>query len=685
MRVAIPSCLTSGFAALAICVGAHIAAPLAGHAQVRGFEPSFVDTTCSPCRDFYQFANGAWLGTASFPAAFNTIGVRRDMEENVAAGVHRVLDAAAASPRAAQDPLGTFYQSCMDSARADRLGPAAIAGDLKRISSLATREALARELARMQLQGIGVPFLVWPEPDPKASTSTIAGIGQGGLGLPDRDFYLSTDSEAVALRQQYLAHIERTFRLLGAPRDGAKRTAQRVLAFETGLAAASMTAEALREVDSTYHMMTVRELDSIAPALRWKELFTTLGLRAVAAGRDSVDVGQPTFLGEVGRRVAAAPLLDWREYLTWHLANALSPYLGEALFAENFEFDRLLSGVSEPLPRWRRCAEASDFSLPDAIWEAYVTTYLSPAAQPRVSAMIEQIRAAFRARISGLAWMGDSTRAEATQKLDAVLPHVGYPDHYRDYTTLGLSIRDPFPANLLRALAGERRRQLAQIGQPVDRNEWGFTAMTVDAFYNGGPNGIFILPGMLQPPRFDPTIDEAVGYGSLGTLIGHEFTHGFDDQGRRFDSHGDLRDWWTVGDAERYEQLSQRIVDRYSAFVAVDSLHVNGRLTLGENIADIGGLAIAYDAFQRAAAAAPPVGLIDGFTPEQRFFLGYAQGWRRLYRPETMRMRTLTDPHSPPAVRINATVMNFEAFARAFGCKPGDPMALPAEQRTAIW
>jgi predicted metalloendopeptidase len=663
-------------------LGALSAVGRATAAQVAGFDRSFIDTTCSPCRDFYQYANGAWLDTASFPAAHNTIGVRRDMEERVAAAAHRILEGAADSVASAPSPLGIFYQGCMDSTGANRLGHTAIAEELRRLSGITTRRELGLAIEQLQVAGIRVPFMVWREPDPKAPVNMIAVIYQAGLQLPDRDYYLLTDSASVALRRGYRRFVERTFRLLGMPGAAAKNSATRVIALETKLASASMTLLAQRDPDSTYHMMTVRELTSLAPAIDWMRLFSRSGITSLASPDGSLDIAQPAFLREVSALMQKEPLETWRAYLTWQHVAYLNYYLGDAMFREAFGFERLLSGAEEPMPRSRRCAEAAGFLLPDAIWQSYVTSYLDPTARARVTSMTESLRAALRARMTRVAWMDDSTRIEAQAKLGDMRTHVAYPDTWRDYASLGLSLDDPFPVNLMRVMGAEQRRQLAKIGGPVDRDDWGLSAMTVDAFYDPSLNGTFILPGMLQPPRFDPAIDDAVLYGSLGTLIGHELTHGFDDQGRRYDRTGNLRDWWTADAARQFTDLSGRVVRQYSAFIAIDTLRVNGELTLGENIADIGGLAIAFDAFTLAAAGSPD---IDGFTPAQRFLLGYAQGWRRLYRPETMRLRALTDPHAPPAVRINASLMNLEAFALAFGCKPGDAMVAGPDSRIRIW
>jgi len=663
-----------------------VASPLWG--QARGFDPAFMDTTCSPCRDFYRYANGAWLDTASFPAAFNTIGVRRDMENRVTETVHQVLESAAHAPAdadASEQKLGAYYATCMDSTRQERLGAAAIAPELKRLSAVRSRRELLAAIGHLHSEGVPIPFWFGAQPDPKDATRYIGYIWQAGLGLPDRDYYLRGDPSSDSLRRAYLRHVTRTFRLLGSSTPRAASEANLVLRFETALARASMSLVTQRNPDSIYHKLTVRQLGRSAPGLDWPAYVALRGLGARMTADDSLVVAQPDFLREVGTLLTQAPLSEWQAYLRWQLANFLSPHLGSAFFREHFDFDRQFSGADEPLPRWRRCAEEADAALGDALGRGYVMVAVPADSKARVEAMVENVRAAFLDRIDRLSWMSDATKAQARRKLQAIRPHVAWPAQWRDDRELAVARDAPFPMNALAAGAFESRRQMRRIGEPVDPDEWAFSAITVDAFYNASVNGIFILPGMLQAPRFDPAADDAVNYGSLGTLIGHELTHGFDDEGRKYDAAGNLRDWWGAEDGRRFRELAGRIVSQYAAYVAVDTLHVNGELTLGENIADIGGVMIAHDAFKRSLQGKPPPGARDGFTPEQQFFLGYAQGWRRLYRPETMRLRTLTDPHSPPVWRINGSVAHMPEFARAFRCQEGAPMAFEPESRVSIW
>jgi len=387
----------------------------------------------------------------------------------------------------------------------------------------------------------------------------------------------------------------------------------------------------------------------------------------------------------VSAMVRSTPLADWRVYLRWQLAGATAPTLSSGFFNEDFQFQTVLRGVKEPLPRWKRCAAAADDALGEALGKAYVASEFSPAAKAHVVEIVDNLKEALAARIRQLDWMSDSTKAHAFAKLDAIVKKIGYPDNWRGYSTLEARGVWPYAANVLQAREFEQRRQLAKVGRAVDKTEWGMTPPTVNAYYNPSFNEIVFPAGILQPPYFDPAADDAVNYGAIGAVIGHELTHGFDDQGRQFDAQGNLRDWWTAEDARRFTERAQRVVAQFNGYVAVDTFHVNGQLTLGENIADLGGLTIAYYAFEQSLAGKPRPRDIDGFTPEQRFFLAFAQGWRNRMRPETLRLRTLTDPHSPPRWRVNGPTSNMPEFARAFGCKAGDAMLRPDSVRAEVW
>jgi len=661
-------------------------APLAAQ---HGVTRAYLDTTCAPCTDFFGFANGAWLKTAAIPAAYSSTGAGRELYDRNTETLRQVLEGAAAAVDTAHDPtlkkLGAFYASCMDSAAAERAGATPIADELRRIDAIRTRRDLQAELGRFNRLQIFTPFYFSAEADPKESSRNIGQLYQSGLGLPDRDYYLKTDPASDSLRRQYVAHVARTLRLLGTPAAVARRDARRLLQFETALAESSMTLVAQRDPNAVYHKMTVRELQALAPAIDWGGFFTAVGVPALAPGDAALDVSQPAFIRLVGARLADLPLDEWRLYLRWQLANAAAPTLSRAFFDEDFQFQRVLRGVQEPLPRWKRCAAATDDAMGEALGKAYVAGEFSAGAKAHVLEIVNNLQAALADRIQRLDWMSDSTKVQALGKLGTVLKKIGYPDTWRDYSALEARGSWPYGENVLRAREFEQQRQLAKVGHPVDRTEWGMTPPTVNAYYNPSFNEIVFPAGILQPPYFDPAVDDAVNYGAIGAVIGHEMTHGFDDQGRQFDAQGNLRDWWTATDARRFTERAQRVVAQFAGYVAVDTFHINGQLTLGENIADQGGLTIAYHAFEKSLEGKPRPPDIDGFTPEQRFFLGFAQGWRNLTRPQALRLRTLTDPHSPPRWRVNGSVSNLTEFARAFGCKAGDGMVRPDSVRAEVW
>ncbi len=680
MRLSIPRSLVL---LLSIVAGGTAAAQ-------HGVNRAYLDTTCAPCSDFFGFANGGWLKTATIPASYSSTGAGRELYDRNAETLRRVLERAAQGADTARDPtlkkLGVFYGSCMDSVGADRAGALPIAEELGRIDSIKSARDLQREMARFNRLQIFAPFYFSAETDPKASARNIGQLYQAGLGLPDRDYYLKTDPASDSLRRKYVAHVARMLVLVGTPAIASQRDAERVLRFETALAESSMTLVAQRDPNAIYHKMTVRELQTLAPAIDWVAFFRDLELPALASPDSALDVSQPAFVKLVSARAAGrAALEDWRVYLRWQLANAAAATLSSAFFNEDFQFLSVLRGTTEPLPRWKRCAQGADDAMGEALGKAYVTSEFTPAAKARVLEIVNNLQAALADRIQRLDWMSDSTKAQAQHKLGVVLKKIGYPDTWRDYATLEARGSWAYGANALRAREFEQRRQLAKIGHPVDRTEWVMSPPTVNAYYNPSFNEIVFPAGILQPPFFDPAADDATNYGAIGAVIGHEMTHGFDDQGRQFDADGNLREWWTADDAQRFAARAKRMVTQYAGYVAVDTFHVNGELTLGENIADLGGLTIAYYAFEKSLEGKPHPPDIDGFTAEQRLFLGFAQGWRNLSRPEALRLRTLTDPHSPPRWRVNGPVSDMPEFARAFGCKQGDAMMRPDSVRANVW
>ncbi len=649
---------------------------------------AFIDTTAHACTDFFQFATGAWLARDTIPAAYSSSGVARDMGDRNELVVRSVLDdvlARRASLPAGGTPrkLATFYGTCMDSSAAESAGLTPLRPVLSAIDGITTRAALVERVAELQTQGIDIGFRFGPEVGHHDAVHYVASIYQGGLGLPDRDYYFTKGPAADSTRRAFVDHVARLFELAGMPNGPeARSVAERVLAFETSLAAASMTRVQQRDPAATDHLLSVAQLRALAPHLAWPDYFRAVGQTTSIA---QLNVGMPDFVHRVDSLVADAPLADWRAYLRYHALAEAAPWLSTPFVQENFAFTSRFTGAKALLPRWKRCLRASDALLGEALGETYVGKTFSPDARARAKAVIDDIRAAFGERLRKLSWMSDSTRTQALDKLAKMGEKVGYPERWRDYGKL--QVEDgSFALNVMRANAFEWRRTINRPGAPVDTTEWSMTVPTVNAYYDPSKNEMVFPAGALSPQTFDATADDAANYGSLGgSWAGHELTHGFDDEGRHFDAHGNLRDWWTPADSLRFTQQAQLIVNQFNGFVAVDTLHVNGRLTLGENIADFGGVVTAYDALQRALARNGRPGLIEGYTPEQRYFLGYAQSWREHTRPEQLRTRVTTDPHAPARWRANAPLMNSDAFAKAFGCKPGDPMVRPPELVPHIW
>jgi len=651
------------------------------------FDTAHLDPSVSACTDFFQFANGGWLKHDTIPPAFSTSGVGKEMTDRNELVVRSVLDDAMATRQtqpagSTARKLGTFYASCMDSTRAETEGINPLRPELARIAAVSSRADLVHEITLLQPKRTGVLFGYSPEADPKDATHYIAWIGQGGLGMPDRDYYTKTDSSSAALRAKYVAHVGRILALSGESDAAATTDAQRVMSIETELAKASMTRVAQRDPNATYHKTSVSDLQKLAPAFDWPVYFRTIGVSTTPA---FVNVAQPDFFKRASELVATMPLEDWRAYLRYHLVSAASPWLSPPFVKEDFTYSALYSGAKELLPRWRRCLRVTDSRMGEALGEAYVAKTFSPQAKALAKQVIDDIRASFRDRLTALAWMSDSTRKYALMKLARMNEKVGYPDKWRDYSALEVS-EGPFAPNILRSNTFLWNRTVNRPGKPVDKTEWGMTVPTVNAYYDPSLNEMVFPAGALLPQTFDASGDMAANYGSLGgSWAGHELTHGFDDEGRHYDAEGNLRDWWVPSDSVRFTEQAQRMVDQFSGYIQVDTAHVNGKLTLGENIADYGGLLTAYDALERALNRSGQRTIIDGYTPEQRFFIAYAQSWRENTRPERLRSRVMTDPHAPAYWRTNGPVSNMAAFAKAFGCKPGDPMVHPLAVVPQIW
>jgi putative endopeptidase len=674
---------------LGALVAAALAVPAAAQttAQHHGLDPANMDTTCAPCQDFYRYANGGWLAHTQLPPDEPRYGSFTELQDRNADRLHAIVDRlAAAAPRSGpattpDQKVGDYYASCMDTAQIEAAGTAPLKGELDRVAALRSTADLIAELAHLHQIGRGAAFGFGGSPDFKNSAMTIAAATQGGLGMPDRDYYFRTDSSSTALRAAYTAHVSRVLQLLGDPPAVADSETARIMALETALARGSLTRVERRNPEANYHKMSVAAADSLTPHLEWAAFMTGAG----APATDSINVAQPGFFQALDSLLAHTAIGDWQAYLRWHVAQAASSALPRAFVDEGFSWQRELTGAEQQEPRWKRCLQATSFALGDALGQAYVHDAFPPAARARALTLVDNLIAALDDRLHTLEWMSDSTRTAALVKLRAIRKKIGYPDKWRDYAPLMVD-RGPYIGNAMRAQAFASARNTERIGKPVDRDEWSMTTPTVNASYNPTRNDITFPAGILQPPFFDPQADDAVNYGGMGAVIGHEMTHGFDDQGRRFDAAGNLRDWWTADDAAHFKDRAQRIIDQFDAYTVVDSsTHVNGRLTTGENIADLGGLKIAYAAFQRSLRGKPHPPRIDGLTAEQRFFLAWAQIWRSKSTDQSLRNLVRTDPHAPALWRVMGPLSNLPEFAAAFHCKAGDPMVRADSVRVEIW
>jgi putative endopeptidase len=670
-------------ALLALAIGGTTAG---AQVPTRPLERANMDTTCKACENFYQFANGGWMKKTVIPASYPAYGSLTEVADRNEAVVHTILEDAAHGVRSAKPgsniwKVGTFYGACMDSSRIESLGAAPLKSTLDVIDAIKTPTDVANSFGELERRAGIAPFQAGSLQDFKNANEIIATAGQSGLGLPERDYYLRTDAKSVALREKYLAHVTHTLALIGEGPDDARTHAAAVVALETKLAEASMPRVTMRDPNNIYHRMTLAEFQAIVPHLDLPHFLAQVGAERVAA----FNVRQPDFFKALDLLITSVPVADWQSYLRYHAADKASPMLSSAFVNEAFSWTQNLSGAKELRPRWKRCSGATNAMLGEAVGEEYVRRTFTPEAKARALTMVNNLRDALRERIGKLSWMSDTTKRMALVKLDAFTRKIGYPDQWRDYSAL--EIRDgEYLGNMRRATQFEDARDWAKIGRPIDKTEWSMTPPTVNAYYNPIQNEIVFPAGILQPPVFDPNADDAVNYGGMGAVIGHEMTHGFDDSGRQFDAQGNLRDWWTASDAAAYKTRAQLVSDQFDSYTVLDSAtHVNGKLTLGENIADLGGLTIAYAAFQKALAGKPRPANIDGFTPEQRFFLSYAQTWRQQMRPEQARVLINVDPHAPHYWRVNGPLSNMPEFARAFGCKSGDTMARGDAVRAQIW
>lgn len=648
------------------------------HFDVAGMDPS-----AAACNDFYQYANGGWLKANPIPAAFPSWGVANVLNEKNRDALHEILEAAAKNTAAKkgsnEQKVGDYYASCMDEAKIETEGLKPIQAELDLINKVTDQKSLQAEIAHLHSFGYNALFGSGSNRDFKNAAEVTLGIFQGGLGLPTRDYYFKDDARSKTIRDEYVKHVAKMFELMGDDTAKAASQAQAVMTLETKLAGGSKLPVELRDPEKLYHRMKLTAVNDLAPAFDWPAYFQN-----VAHSKADVNVATPEFFKVMNTELTATSIDDWKTYLRWNIINRAASALSSKIVAEDFHFKgTILQGATENLPRWKRCVATTDAALGEALGAVYVQKAFPPAAKARAMAMVRNLEAALKSDITTLSWMSDTTRKRAIVKLDAFMNKIGYPDKWRDYAALNVD-RSSYQTNRFRVGKFNEDRDWAKVGKPVDRAEWGMTPPTVNAYYNPQNNEIVFPAGILQPPYFDPTADDALNYGGMGSVIGHEMTHGFDDQGAKYDPTGNLSNWWSDADLAAFKQKAQCIVDQFNSFEVEKGLNENGSLVQGESIADLGGLVVAYAAFQKAMEGKPRVN-IDGFTPEQRFFLGYARGWATNMRPQLARVLVLQDPHPLPKFRVNGPLSNMPQFAAAFQCKDGDAMVRPEKDRCAIW
>ena len=665
-----------------ILAGSRTAKAADGASDIHGFDVKNLDKTCKPCDDFFQFANGGWIKNNPIPADQSVWGSFVTLSDRNLAELRGLLESAAANAAARgsnEQKIGDFYASCMDTAAIEAQGIKPLQADLSAIDAIHDTAGLLDTGARLQTAGVDILFAFGSNQDFKDSTKVIGEADQGGLGLPERDYYLRDDDASKKIREQYVQHAQKMLTLMGDSPEKAAAEVKSVMAIETALAKASMTPVELRDPQAVYHKMTLADAQTLTPNISWESYFKSAGVPKLP----EINIGQPEFFKTLNAMFASVSLEDWKSYFRWHLVHRLAAALPDAFLQENFNFyGKTLQGTKEIQPRWKRCAQSVDSNVGEALGQIYVQKYFPPQAKARALEMVHNLIAALHDDLQTLPWMSPQTRDAAIIKLQAFNVKIGYPDKWRDYSALNID-RSSYVGNVERAAEFETNRQNAKIGKPVDRLEWGMTPPTVDAYNNPQLNEIVFPAGILQPPFFDPDRDDAYNYGGMGAVIGHEITHGFDDQGAQFDKNGNLRDWWTPEDLKNFQGRGDCVATQFDGYIVDGDLHENGKLVEGESIADLGGLKIAYAAYQKSLENKPRNKDANGFTPEQRFFLGYTQNWELVERPEVARLQANTDPHPLPKYRTIGPLSNLPEFAKAWGCVKGDKMV--REQVCKIW
>lgn len=644
-------------------------------------DPQNMDTSVKPGEDFYKYANGNWIKNNPVPASKTRWGSFNELRDKSAQALKDLLDNAAknTSKGRLQQMVGDYYASGMDSVAIEKAGFSPIKPELARIEAVKDLNGVLNEMASLRIQGNGMLYGFFVGQDRRNVNKYLPQLGQGGTTLPDRDYYLKNDARSQRVRDAYRDHLTKMFGLIGETPEKAAQSASTVLRIETALANAQMSRVEMRDPQKTYNKFTVADFSKTTPALNWTQQLNQLG----AKNQDTLLVSNPKFFRSVDSLLTATPVNDWKTYMKWNIVSDAAPYLSSQFVNQNFEFAKVLTGQKVQTPRWERVSSLVDRQLGDLLGQLYVQTYFKPEAKERMIKLVDNLEASFKEHINGLDWMSTETKKRALAKLVSFKRKIGYPDKWETYEGVAIS-RNNFYGNMASARKWAYNYNITRLGQPVDRTRWGMTPPTINAYYSPVNNEIAFPAGILQFPFFDADADDAINYGGIGAVIGHEMTHGFDDSGRQYDADGTLRDWWTKDDADKFKLRADKVVSQFFGYKVLDTLSVNGRLTLGENLADLGGLAIAYDAFRKTKQG-QSTEKIDGFTPEQRFFLSWAQIWRENILPEAQAQQILTDPHSPGRYRCNGPVSNIDAWYKAFNIQPGDKMYKAPEDRIRIW
>lgn len=649
----------------------------------RGFDLNGMDKSVDPGKDFYRYAIGTWLKNNPLPAEYSRWGVMEELTERNNKIIRQILENAAGKKASQGDivqKIGDFYKTGMDSAKIEKDGIKPIQPVMEKVDNIKSKEDLYNITSFFFLR-IGNPFFnFFAEADAQNSKMVIGWLYQGGLGLPDRDYYMNEDDRSKEVRARYVQYIQNMFELAGQSKSESQKSAEVIMKLETELASASMTRVELRDPVKTFNKMSVDKLAELAPGFEWKNYFGLVGVKDPG----ELNVAQPEFFKKVGQMMNEVPLEDWKTYLKWNLLRSSADYLSSNFVNEKFDFEgRFLNGVKEMQPRWKRVLNTTSGMLGEAIGQLYVKDHFTPAAKQRAEKIVSSLLSAMKERILALDWMSENTKQEALKKLSGFGVKIGYPDKWMDYSPFNVTT-DSYYKNVMEGSDFLTKDNIRRIGKPVDENKWEMNPQTVNAYYHPIYNEIVFPAGILQPPFFDPEADDAINYGAMGTVIGHEITHGFDDQGRQYDAEGNIRDWWTPADAEKFSERAKIIIEQYSNYTPVDTFKINGELTQGENIADLGGLNVALTAFKKTDQYKSGEE-IDGFTPVQRFFLSWAQVWRNNINRENLLLRLKIDPHSPGEYRVIGPISNMPEFIEAFNIKEGSPMARPESQRAHIW